>query len=121
MIEALAGFPDNVIAVACHGQVTGEDYKNVLVPAVEAALKHHDKVRVYYEIAPDFTAVNPRAVWEDIKVGVGHLTRWERIAVVSDIGWIRDGMQAFRFLIPGEAKVFSMAEAKAAKDWIVGV
>jgi hypothetical protein len=118
MIEPLPDFPENVIAMTCRGHVTRGDYDTVLVPAVEAALADHDKIRLYYEIGPDFTGIEPAAVWEDFKVGMGHLTRWERIAVVTDVDWIRNTIQAFRFLLPGEMKVVPMAEAGEARAWI---
>lgn len=118
MIEALTGFQDNIVAFACHGRVTKTDYESVVVPAIEAALARHDKVRVYYEIGTDFQAIDPMAVWEDIKVGLGHLPHWERIAVVSDIAWIRQTMEAFRFLVPGEMKFFPVTEKAAAQSWI---
>lgn len=118
MIEALTGFPDNIAAFACRGRVTKTDYLDVVVPAVEAALKRHDKVRVYYEIGADFEAIDPLAVWEDIKVGLGHLSHWERIAVVSDVAWIGRSMEAFSFLIPGEMKFFSTREKADARSWI---
>ena len=56
MIELLKGFPDNVVAAACQGQITKNDYDTVLVPAVEKALKSHDKVRFYYEAGADSPA-----------------------------------------------------------------
>ncbi len=37
--------PDNVIAFKATGKVTGGDYENVLIPAMEAALEKHNKVR----------------------------------------------------------------------------
>ena len=43
MIDILQDFPASVLAFACHGQVAKADYETVLVPAVEAALKRHDK------------------------------------------------------------------------------
>ena len=118
MIEPLPDFPDNVVAMACRGHVTRKDYETVLIPAVEAALGKHDKVRLYYEIGPDFTGIDPAAVWEDFSIGMSHLTRWERIAVVTDVDWIRNTMQFFRFLLPGEMRVVPVAEAGKARDWI---
>jgi hypothetical protein len=119
MIEHLAGFPGNVLAFVCHGQVTKQDYDTVLVPAVAKALEEHDKVRLYYETASDFAGIEPSAVWEDTKVGMGHLLRWERFAVVTDVEWIRHTMKFFSFLMPGEMRVFSGSEAAKAKEWIV--
>ena len=48
-----------------------------------------------------------------------HLTRWERIAVVTDVDWIKHMVQFFRFLMSGENKVFPLAEAAQARAWIV--
>ena len=118
MIEQLKGFPDNVLAFACREQVTRRDYESVLVPAVEAALKGRDKVRLYYETGPDFTGIEAGAVLEDIKVGIEHLGRWERLALVSDVEWIRTTVRAFGFLLPGHLKVFRLGEAAAARAWV---
>jgi hypothetical protein len=64
MIEHLAGFPDNVVAFVCKGRVTKADYDAVLIPTVLNTLKKHQKVRLYYETAPDFAgggkATDPR-------------------------------------------------------------
>jgi hypothetical protein len=119
MIEVLEGFPANVAAFACHGHVTRKDYDSVLVPVVEAALERHDKLRLYYETASDFDGIDPGAVLEDTMVGISHALRWEKMAVVTDIGWIRHSILLFRFLLPGELRVFPSAEAAEAKEWIV--
>ena len=119
MIELLKGFPGNIVACVCHGQVTKAEYTAVLIPAVERAIKDHDKVRLYYETAADFNGIDPSAVWEDAKVGVGHFLKWERFAVVTDVEWIKQTMKFFGFLIPGEMRVFSNTEAAQARKWIV--
>ena len=119
MIEALQGFPENTLAFACHGHVTRTDYEEVLVPAVEKALKEHDKVRLYYQIASDFSGIEPGAVMKDIKVGVEHWFRWERVAVVTDVEWIKLTMMAFSFMMPGQLQMFSTAEAAKAREWIL--
>jgi hypothetical protein len=118
MIEALTDLPDNVLAFVCHGRVTKQDYESVLTPAVEKALKRHDKVRLYYETASDFAGVEPSAIWEDTKVGLGHLSRWEKFAVVTDVEWIGHTMKLFSFVMPGEMRVFSSDQAAQAREWI---
>jgi len=118
MIELLKGFPDNVVALACHGHVTREDYDKVLVPAVEKALQSNDKVRLLYEIGGDFEGYDASAAWEDFKVGMEHFSRWERIAVITDIGWIKHSMQLFSFIMPGTTRVYPPADAAKARLWI---
>ena len=119
MIEHLSDFPGNVVAFACRGHVTRSDYETVLVPVVEAAIKQHEKIRLYYQIDPDFSGIEPSAMWEDFKVGMGHLLRWERIAVVTNVEWIRHAVRAFRFLMPGAVKIFSIDEKVMAREWVL--
>ena len=120
MIEQLTDFPDNVLAFVCRGRVTKDDYEKVLVPAVVEALKRPGKLRLYYETAGDFSGIDAGAVWEDFMVGMEHFTRWERIAVVTDVDWIKHTMRFFSFLMPAQMKLFSNAEAAQACAWIAG-
>lgn len=118
MIEVLEGFSDNIGAFVAHGHVTKDDYETVLIPKIEEKLGQHAKIRVYYEIATDFTGIDPGAAWEDTKVGFRHLLQWERFVVVTDVEWIKHTVKLFGFLMPGEFRVFSTAEAGQAREWI---
>jgi uncharacterized protein YlzI (FlbEa/FlbD family) len=119
MIENIEAFPDNVIALAAKGHVTKNDYQQVVIPRVESALKRHAKIRLYYEIGPQFSGFDAGAMWEDLKVGVEHLTRWERMALVTDVDWIRHMVNAFRFIMPGQLRVFPTAQTAEARAWIL--
>ncbi len=118
VIEMLTGFHDNIVAFKCHGRVTKDDYDKVLIPEVEKCLKEHEKLRIYYEFAPDFDGIDPGAAWEDTKVGFSHFLRWERVAVVTDAEWIKQTMKFFGFLMPAEVRAFALAEAGQAREWI---
>ena len=117
MIEQLKNFPSNVVAFACRGRVSKKDYETVLVPAVNEALKQGGKLRIYYETDGDFH-IEPGAMWQDFKVGMEHLTRWERMAVVTDVDWIKHTMRFFSFMMPGEMKAFPRSEAAKARAWV---
>ena len=119
MIEIIAGFPENVVALIAKGQVTKKDYEQVLIPKVESALKRYNKIRLYYELGSEFSGIDPGAAWEDLKIGIEHLTRWERMAVVTDVEWIRHMLNAFRFLMPGQLRVFATAQTSEARAWII--
>src|SRR5215469_16946320 len=109
MINEIEGFPDSVVALMAKGQLTKQDYDQVLIPKVEAAMERHRKIRLYYELGSQFSGIDAGAAWEDFKVGVEHLTRWERAAIVTDVDWIRHMVDAFRFLMPGQLRVFTTA------------
>ena len=118
MIKILDGFAQTTIAIACEGHVTREDYERTLVPRINEALARHEKVRVYYEIGPSFSGFDIGALWEDTKIGLGHLSRFERMALVTDVPWIRLAVGAFRFLLPGRLRIFDTSHAHEARGWI---
>ena len=118
MIELIEGMPANIVAVSCRGHVSKSDYEQVLIPAVESALKKYPKIRLFYRIGPEFEGIDPSAVLEDMKVGFAHLSKWERIAIVTDIEWIRLTIRAFAFLIPGPLRIFDVNKEKEAQEWI---
>lgn len=118
MIELMKGFPDNVVAVNCSGHVTRSDYESVLIPAVQNALEHHKRMRLFYRVGPEFRGIDAAAMWDDVKVGFAHLMQWERFAVVTDLEWIRLTVKAFAFLIPGEVRVFGLSNEAAARAWL---
>lgn len=118
MIVELGGFPENVVAVMAQGQVTGEDYSKTLVPAVEKKFAKYDKVRLLYQIGPGFKRFTTTALWEDAKIGLHHLHGFERIAVVTDVGWIARLVEAVGKSIPGASRCFVLDELEAAMNWI---
>ena len=118
MLEFIEGFPENVIAVSARGRVSARDYDEVLIPRVREALKRQGKVNLYYELGGDFTGIDAQAAWKDFAIGVEHLARWGRMALVTDVEWIRLAVSAFRFLMPGKLRVFPNAEAEQARAWV---
>jgi SpoIIAA-like len=54
----------------------------------------------------------------DLGLGLGHLSAWERMAIVSDESWMRHLMAGFGWMVPGELKLFSLGEMDAAKEWL---
>jgi hypothetical protein len=119
MIEILEGFPDNnVLAVSAKDRVKEKDYDDVLIPKLKERLDRYERVRCYYELGPEYSGINLEAMWKDFLLGVRHLSRWERVAVVADVGWIRSAMRAFRFVVPGQMRTFSTSQASDARNWI---
>ncbi|MGB5366203.1 MAG: STAS/SEC14 domain-containing protein, partial [Polyangiales bacterium] len=85
MIELMTDLPDRVLGLRARGEVTADDYRTVLVPAIEERLSKHRKVRLLYVIGDEFKGYSGGAAWEDAKVGMKHLTSFERVAVVTDV------------------------------------
>src|SRR5690348_93463 len=114
MIEIIKELPDNVVGILARGRVTNEECDNILRPAMERSLKRHGKIRLYYEVGSRF----PGAGWDDLDIAIDHLPQWERIAVVTDTGWVRQTVNALRFLLASEVRVFTTLEAEEGRAWI---
>ena len=116
MIEIMEGLPDNVLGIVVKGRVTKKDCSEILQPALREALYWHHKLRLYYEIRSRF----PGAAWEEISLGVAHAPLWERVAIVSDVAWVRHTVTALRLLIPSEIRVFATNQMPEGLAWITG-
>jgi hypothetical protein len=118
MLKQIIDLPDNVLGIEASGKVTAEDYQAVLVPALEDKLRKIHKVRFLYVLGKGFDGYTGAAAWEDAKVGLKHLTQFERIAVVTDVDWIRNSVKVFGFAMPAEVRVYKYSDLKEARLWV---
>ncbi len=118
MLEMITDMPDYVLAVNAKGIVTGEDYDRVLVPAIEERLGRHRKIRMLYQLGEDFTHFTGAAMWDDARIGIKHLTAFEKVAVVSDLDWIATAVRIFAFVMPCPVRVFANDQLQEAKNWV---
>jgi hypothetical protein len=109
-----------VVGIEARDEVTAADYRDVLVPAVEAAraASPDGKVRMLYVLGAEFPEFSAGAAWQDAKLGLGQLGAWERIALVTDAHWLRSSIHALGWMMPGEVRVFSTGELDAARAWV---
>lgn len=118
MIELIPGLPDNVLGIEAKGEVTGEDYEQVVIPAVERQLEGDGKIRLLYVLGAEFDGFTAAAMWDDARVGMGHPFSWERIAAVTDDDAYSRLFKAIGFLMPAKVRVFALAELDDAKAWV---
>ncbi|GAB2547048.1 SpoIIAA family protein [Rhodanobacter koreensis] len=118
MIAQIEGLPAGTLGFRAHGQVTAADYENIIVPDVEAAFALNRKLRVLYVTAEDFTGFDPGAMWDDVKMGMRHFSGWDRVALVSDVQWLRTTTSAMSFMVPAEIRLFHLNELDEAQRWI---
>jgi hypothetical protein len=118
MIKLKQNPGSNAITITAKGKITDDDYEDVIVSAVEAALQEHDKLRFLYVLGEDYDGFEGDAMWEDTKVGMKHFTAYEKIGLVTDVNWIRRSVKAFGFLMPGEVRLFHNDAQNDAEAWL---
>jgi hypothetical protein len=123
MVERLQDMPPGTLGFRATGQITREDYADVLVPELHKALAQGGRLRTLYVIE-DLEEIEPSALWADSKLGfdlaVRHHDAWERSAIVTDIEWMARATRMFAWMIPGEVRVFPLADLEQAKAWVAG-
>jgi len=117
MIKLLGGMPPGVLGLQAFDDVEEEDYRDVVVPAIESAITEHGKVRLVYVLGPEFDEYEDEAAWEDLKLGVRHPASFERIAIVTDARWVAPATRLLSVLWPGKARSFPLADLEDAKRW----
>ena len=118
MLNEIPDLPSGVIGFEVSGKLRTEDYRDILLPALQnAAAKGEVRIVIVY---PKFEGFEAGAFWQDIKVGVEQWGAWKRIALVTDVEWMRHGTDWFGWMTPGEVKHFSLAERAAAIEWAAG-
>ena len=121
MIEEITGMPPGTIGFRATGEIDVEEYKRVLMPPLERAVDE-GHVRLLFQAGPDFEKFDPATLWADTKnsvdLGVRHRDAWERAAIVTDVDWISRASQLFAWAVPGELRVFALAELEDAKAWL---
>jgi hypothetical protein len=115
MIKELRGLPAGVIGFETTGKLRAEDYRDVVLPALERAAAGGE-VR-FVAVIGEFQGMSGGALWQDLKVGVEHLRAWKRIAVVTDIERVDHMITMFGWMTPGEVRHFPLAQRDEAIAW----
>jgi len=122
MIERIAEMPAGTVGFRVAGEVEREDYRDVLVPELRRALEGGGLRTL--NLIEDLDEIEPGALWADAKLGFDlggrHHGAWVRSAIVTDLDWMARATRLFAWMIPGEARVFPLAELEQAKAWIAG-
>lgn len=118
MIELQQVPGTNIIILTAKGKISGDDYENTFVPALDAMRKQYDKLRLLYILGKEYDGYEAEAMWDDAKVGMKDFTHFEKLGVVTNKKWIRGSIKAFAFLIPGEVKLFGTDQLDDANTWI---
>ncbi len=114
----LGGYPDNVVAFRAEGVITRDDYEETLIPIVEKKIRAHGKIKLLYWCGEEFKGFSAGAMWDDARFGLMHLGDFLKIAVVSDIEWVRQSVKLFAPLVRAPVQVFHNSGIEDANRWI---
>jgi hypothetical protein len=118
MIQPIDGLPPGTVGLHVSGVVRPEDYRDIVVPAIERAFAERDTVDALVVLEHGFH-YDRGAVWEDVKAGLRRPLSWRRVAVVTDLAWVKALVPVAGLLLPGTFRAFAPDGADAARAWVV--
>lgn len=88
------------------GKLTHEDY-GVITPMIESALEgvSTPKLKVFVD-GSEMEGWEPRAAWDDFKLGLKHRSEFEKIAILGNKRWQKLAAKMGSWFISGESKYF---------------
>ncbi|MBK8011632.1 MAG: STAS/SEC14 domain-containing protein [Deltaproteobacteria bacterium] len=118
MLETLKNLPPGIVGLKATGKVTTEDYERVFEPLVHGARREGRRLRFLYHLGPEFEGFTPGAAREDAELGLRSIRLFDRCAIVSDLGWVRESTRLIGFLMPCPVQVFANRERDDAVEWL---
>lgn len=94
------------LSLKAQGKLTHEDYK-LITPIIDSALAQvkTPKVKVLFD-GTEFEGWEPRAAWDDFKIGLKHGNEFEKIAIYGNKKWLELAANIGRWFIAGDIKYF---------------
>ncbi len=117
MITILNDVPSNLAAFKASGEVSKEDFENTVIPHVEKLLAQTGKINYMLVLETSIKNFTFGAWMEDALLGIKHLLKWNRAAIVTDSEGIKAFTTFFSAMVPGEFKGFDPTEYHQAVKW----
>jgi purine nucleoside phosphorylase len=118
MLRRITDMPAGTIGFEAVGEVEDDDWEETVEPVLRQEIAAGRNVRLLYLIGAGAHEIEGDAMSADTGFRVRHATSYERVAVVSDEGWIRPALRALSFLLPGKARGFRVRDLAEAKAWL---
>lgn len=118
MIEILTDVPENVAGFRAVGEVTGDDFKTVVLPVVDKVVIEYGELNYLMIIDTPLSNWTYGAWVQDALLGVQELTKWNRAAIVTDSEGLNRFTDIFSILVPGVFKGFLPEELPMAVNWV---
>ena len=120
MIYVIENLPANIVGFRATGEITEKDFTETVMPKVKELIAKTDKLNYMLVLDTSISNFTLGAWFRDAIMGIKHITKWNRAAIVTDVESIRVFTDIFSVLIPGEFKGFEHKDLQEAIDWTAG-
>jgi hypothetical protein len=117
MITHIDNLPGTMVGFKATGEVDETDFTAVVMPKVKEAIERTGKLNYMLVLDTSVKNFSMGAWFKDAVMGIKHLTKWNRAAIITDVEGIKTFTEIFSVLMPGEFKCFEHSQMQAAIDW----
>lgn len=110
---------DHVLLVRVNGEVSGEDYKTILLPVINSAVEAQPTVNFIVDLT-EFRGGDIDALEQDMGARLAQTGHIGRIALVGDQAWHERAERLAHALPEIEIRAFPEAEWLKARHWVAG-
>ena len=118
MVTQINGLSGSAVGFTLTGEITKEDYDNIIFPAVQRITDLFSTLNLMLVINTDLSNFTAGAWMKDAVLGIKNLTKFNRVALVSDSQIVKNATSFANMVVPGEYKNFLMTEENEAKIWV---
>jgi hypothetical protein len=117
MIGILPDVPPNVAGFRASGEVTREDYKNIVYPEIRRHVETFGHLNFVFFVDTSLKNFSVGAWIRDIWLSLKEMARWHRVAIISDVEKVRNFTDTISRLLPGEYRGFPASRLEEAIRW----
>src|SRR5690606_19829007 len=119
MVEVISGLADSIAGFRAKGEVSKKDYTEVVEPEVDELVRRTGKINFLLLLDTTIGNYTPGAAFKDFLLGLKHLSKWHKMAIVSEQEGVRKFTDFISSVIPGEARGFSKSQFEEAQTWLL--
>lgn len=118
MIEIIEYPDDHVAAFRLSGEVTKNDYDEVVFPAVKQVADKYKEINMIMVLDTEVKNMTMGAWADDAFLGLKNLTKWNKIALVSDEPFVKNSVKMMDKVVPGHYRCFEHENEAYAFRWV---
>ncbi len=118
MLEVMPESTGKILWLRASGRLTDRDYREVFVPRLEAVIGEQGRVRLLFQVEPDFQGWTPGALWEDLKLDLKYRGDFEKVALAGAPLWADVFLRLFAHFLTGEVRTFLREHLAEAWIWV---
>jgi len=118
MIQQINNLPANMVGFRASGEVTEEDFKNVVIPQVGKLVEKTGKLNYMLVLDTPIKEFTAGAWMQDAWLGIKNLTKWHKAAIITDSESVKTFTDVFSKFMIGEFRAFEKSQQDQAVAWV---